>query len=169
MDSQETPDAESLRLELQEALTTYRHWTTQAIQIAGIMITADALLITFGFSQRLAGVLFLASAMPISVVLVYVMIYSGTAPIIILAMRLERRLQFHGDSLAVTFARIHLKPLMAGRVSVETPDTEGLLNLDKNPSRRWLWQRVPIVLYAVTMIQIGLAILSLTVYHYRFM
>jgi hypothetical protein len=107
--------------------------------------------------------------MPISVVLVYVMIYSGTAPIIILAMRLERRLQFHGDSLAVTFARIHLKPLMAGRVSVETPDTEGLLNLDKNPSRRWLWQRVPIVLYAVTMIQIGLAILSLTVYHYRFM
>lgn len=170
MDSQETPDRESLRLELQEALVTYRHWTTQASQIAGVIITVDALLITYGFSQRLAGVLFLASAMPIIVVLVYVQIYSGAAPIIALAMRLERKLLIRKDSLAITFAKIHLKPLISELPSIENLDNEALINLDKNRSRRrWFCAEIPIILYAATIIQIGLAVLSLAAYHYRFM
>jgi hypothetical protein len=140
------------------------------MQIASVLTTADVLLITYGLSQKLAGALFLASSIPIVVLIVYVIIYSGTAPIISLAIRLERKLLIHGDSLAVTYAKIHLKPLMPGSMSVEDLDDEALIKLDKNRLwRHWLWRQVPIILYTATVVQIGLGILSLTVYHYRFM
>ena len=127
------------------------------------------MLITFGFSQRLAGVLFLASALPVAILLGYLQIMSASAPIILVAMKLERKLLIRHDSLAVTYAKVHLRPLLSRYGSVEDLDEEKLLSLEQNLSKRfWLRKQVPLALYAATIIQIGLAILTLTVYHYRF-
>jgi hypothetical protein len=60
----EAPDNESLRIELQEALVTYRHWVSQLTQAAGFFTTADVVLAGYGFSQRLAIILLAASAFP---------------------------------------------------------------------------------------------------------
>jgi hypothetical protein len=42
------------------------------------------------------------------------------------------------------------------------------LNLSLSVSH-WLWTPVPIVLYTATIAQVGIFVLSLTVFHYRFM
>ena len=170
MNARKAPDDESIRLELQEALVTFRHWITQGNQAGGIVATGDALLITYGFSQRLAGVLFLASLLPLVVLQLYLAIASAAAHIIILAMRLERKLSIRMDSLAITYARLHLPPLISGIPNVESLDDKELIDLDHNLSTKyWLRRQVPLALYSATMIQLGLAVISLSVYHYRFM
>jgi hypothetical protein len=169
MDTRKSPDNESLRLELQEALITFRHWTTQGNQAAGVVATGDVLLITYGFSQKLAGVLFLASVLPLAILLGYLQIMSAAAPIIILAMRLERRLSIRDVSLAATYAKTHLRPLTSRFPSIDSLNDGELIDLSQCLSMRyWLRKQVPIVLYAATAIQIGLAILSLTVYGFKF-
>lgn len=169
MTTQKTPDNDSLRLELQEALTTFRNWVTQATQAFGVIATGDAVLITYGFSQRLAAILFLASALPIAAVLLYLLIMSAAAPLITLAVRIERKLSLR-ESLAATYAKTHLRPLASKIADIDSLSHEELVNLDEEfRARRWLWKGIPIMLYAASVIQIGLAILSLTVYGYKFM
>ena len=65
MVARDAPDNESLRLELQQAILTVRQWSSLLIQMAGFITTADVVLISYGFAQKLAGVLLLASALPI--------------------------------------------------------------------------------------------------------
>jgi len=48
--------------------------------------------------------------MPLAILAVYVGAMSVAPPLINLALRLERRLLIRGDSLAVTYARMHLQP-----------------------------------------------------------
>ena len=67
----EAPDNESLRLELQEAIVTYRHWVSQLTQVTGIIATADVVLLSYGFSQRLAVILLAASTGPIVILLIF--------------------------------------------------------------------------------------------------
>jgi hypothetical protein len=102
------PDADSLRLELQEALETFRNWVGQMVQAGGIMATADAVLVTYGFSQRLAGIFFVGSIFPIVVLLGYIRLTSKTAPMLGLAIKLERKL-FLEESLALTIAPSSLR------------------------------------------------------------
>lgn len=170
MEAQKRPDDESVRLELQEALVTFRHWTTQANQAASVVATGDALLIAYGFAQRLAGVLFVASVTPLLVLLIYLQIMGAVVPVINLAMRLERKLSIRKDSLAATYANVHLRPLVSRFGGAENLDDEKLRGLDQYPSKRhWLLKQIPVILYVAAIIQIGLAVLSLTVYHFRFM
>jgi hypothetical protein len=168
--AQENPDLESLRLELQEALVTFRHWNTQADQAAGVLITGDALLVAYGFSQRLAGVLFLASAIPIIFLFIYLHVLSVITPIVNLAIRLERKLSIREDSLAATYARVHLRTQISGFATIEALPDDELPNLNqKLPWHRWLFKPVSLILYAASIVQIGLAIASLIAYNYRFM
>jgi hypothetical protein len=168
MATRNVPDNDSLRLELQEALATFRSWTTQATQAFGVLVTGDALLITYGFSQRLAAILFLASGLPIGVLLLYFQTMSTAAPLVILAARLERKL-FIRDSLAATYARSHMRPL-ASVVSIESLSDDELASIGTVFSwRHWLRKRIPKLLYLTTIVQLGIAVLSLTVYHYKFM
>jgi hypothetical protein len=51
MVAQESSEDEALRLELQEAIVSFRHWTSQMTQAAGFIVTADVVLISYGFSQ----------------------------------------------------------------------------------------------------------------------
>jgi hypothetical protein len=127
-------------------------------------------LLAYGFSQKIAGVLFLASAMPVLVLLVYLLVMSAAAVIIITAVRLERELSIHENSLAVTYAKLHLEPMLSRFGSIETLTDGELLSITQNLSYR-LWSRksIPLILYAAIAAQVILALVSLTIYHYRFM
>src|SRR6185437_9763299 len=74
----EAPDDESLRLELQEVLVTYRQYVSQVIQANGIFIAADVALVSYAFSQRIAVILLVGSVFPIAMVVTYMI----TVPIV---------------------------------------------------------------------------------------
>jgi hypothetical protein len=168
MVAREAPDDESLRLELQEAIVTYRHWVSQLTQVSGIIATADVVLVSYGFSQRLAAILLVASAAPIVLLILYLLVGSLLTPLISLILRFERRLLIRKDSIGAVYLRSYIR-------SVPQPLSGHIEDLSDEEVRRlelkWdsLWAPIPIILYVGTVVQIGLFVLSLTVFHYRFM
>ena len=164
----EGPDHESLRLELQEAIVTYRHWVSQLTQVTGIIATADVVLISYGFSQKLAAILLVASAMPIVLLLIYLQIGSLLTPLINLILRFERSLLIRRDSIGAVYVRSYVRSVphaLSGRIEDLSDEEVRHLKL------KWdsLLAPIPIILYAATVVQIGLFVLGLTVFHYRFM
>jgi hypothetical protein len=91
----QAPSPESLRLELQEAITTFRHQWAQLLQALGIIISADAILVSYGFSQKLSGVLLVASLMPLVALSAYATIMGSLVPICHVAISLEQKLSLH--------------------------------------------------------------------------
>ena len=140
----ETRYNESLRMELQEALVTYRQWASQLTQVASFFVAADVVLVSYGFSQRLAAILLVASIVPMLILVMYMVIGSVNRPLVNLVLRIESKLLIQEDSLGAILAQTWLK---------------------------WesLWSTVPITLYTATAVQVGLFVLSLTVFHYPFM
>jgi hypothetical protein len=168
MVASEAPDNESLRLELQEAIVTYRHWVSQLTQVAGIIGTANAVLLSYGFSQRLAAILLAASTMPIILLLIYLLVGSRLAPLINLILRFERALLIRRDSIGATYVRSYSRSVPhALSDRIEDLDDEEVRHLEL----KWdsLWAPIPIIVYGGTVLQLGLFALSLTVFDYRFM
>lgn len=165
-----TPDSESLRLELQEAIVTFRHRTSQLIQMAGFIATGDVLLISYGFSQKLAAILLLASVFPVVILLLYLLLGSANISLINLMLKIERKLLIREDSLAAMFLQDHLDSVARTDRAIEELSDEEVRRLNLSLSRRkWIRTPVPIVLYAATIAQVGIFVLSLTVFDYRFM
>jgi len=102
MSNQHEADTESLRLELQESTTTFRHQIAILTQVFGIIATADSVLLAYGFTQRQSGILLVASVMPIIGLIMYSAIMTGLVPITYIGMRLERKLALHEESLITT-------------------------------------------------------------------
>jgi hypothetical protein len=171
MVAREAPNNESLRLELQEALVTYRQWASQLTQIAGFIATGDVILVSYGFSQRLAAILLFASAFPMVILLMYLFIGSINVPLIGLMLRIERKLLIRGEnSLATMFLRAEQRSVVPAVGAIEALSDEEVRHLDLSLARRkWIWTPVPIILYAATIAQVGIFVLSLTVFDYRFM
>jgi len=90
MAAQESPDNESLRLELQEAIVTIRHWSSTLVQTTGFIATANVVLLSYGFAQKLAGIILLASALPIGILLIFRIVVLATTPFVSLVLRIER-------------------------------------------------------------------------------
>jgi|SRR6185437_6837570 len=164
----EAPDNESLRVELQEALVTYRQYTSQFLQTAGILIAADVVLISYAFSQRIAVILLVASTGPIWLLVSYTIIVSTIGPFNDLVLRIERRLRIRKDSLGATLARtVPAKMIPAVGSHIEDLTDEEVHHLNLKWELRW--SVIPIMIYAGIAVQIVLFVLSLTVFHYRFM
>jgi hypothetical protein len=164
----EAPENESLRIELQEALVSYRHWSSQFTQATGFLITADVVLLSYGFSQRSAAILLVASVVPLVVLVYYMAIDSFIRPLITLILSIERSLLIQKDSLGAVIARTYLvkiTPGLGSRIEDLTNEEVRHLNFKREPLR----SAVPIALCAATLVQIGLSVLGLTVFHYRFM
>src|SRR5262249_3947207 len=53
------PDRDALRIELQEALGSVRHWQMVGVQAAGFIVAANVVLIGYGFAQKQAGMFLL--------------------------------------------------------------------------------------------------------------
>lgn len=164
----EAPDNESLRLELQEALVTYRQYTSQWVQGTGFFTAADVALVSYAFSQRIAVILLVASAFPILMLVAYMLTVSINGPLINLVLRIESRLRIRKDSLGATLARTApAKMIPAVGSHIEDLSDEEVRHLNLRWESRW--GVLPIICYAGTAIHIVLFVLSLTVFHYRFM
>jgi hypothetical protein len=168
MVAREAPDNESLRLELQEAIVTFRHWTSQVVQVVGFIAAGDVLLLSYGFSQKVAAILLLASVLPMIFLLIYLRILTVIGPVVGLILRLERKLLIQEDSLGTTYLRIHMRSVAATLGDIENLDDEQIHNLNLSTLKGQLWRLFPIILYTATIVQLGLFVLSLAVYHYRF-
>ena len=164
----EAPDDESLRLELQEALVTYRQYISQWVQGTGFFTAADVALVSYAFSQRIAVILLVGSLFPILMLVSYMMTVSLGGGLINLVLRIERRLRIRKDSLGATLARTApAKMIPAVGSHIEDLNDEEVRHLNlKWESRSGI---IPILFYATTAIHIVLFVLSLTVFHYRFM
>ena len=164
----EAPDDESLRIELQEALVTYRQYVSQFVQVAGILTAADVALVSYGFSQRIAVILLVASTFPMLMLVTYMTTATIGSGLINLVLRIERRLRIRKDSLGATLARTApAKMIPAVGSHIEDLNDEEVRHL--NLSWEWRWGVLPIIFYVGTVIHIVLFVLSLTVFHYRFM
>jgi hypothetical protein len=164
----EAPDNESLRIELQEALVTYRQYASQFIQTAGILIAATVALVSYAFTQRIAVILLVATAFPIYILVSYTTTASIVGPLNDLVLRIERRLRIREDSLGATLARtMPAKMIPAAGSHIEDLTDEEVRHL--NLKWEWRWSAIAIMCYAGIAVQIVLFVLSLTVFHYRFL
>jgi hypothetical protein len=161
---------ESLRLELQETTTSYRQWVSQLTQVAGFIAAGNVLLLTYGFSQKLAVILLFASGFPMITLLMYLYIWSINIPLTNLMLRIERKLLIREDSLAAMFFRGQPRSIAPAVGTIEELTDEEVRRLNPSLSiRKWIWTPVPIILYSSTISQLGLFVLSLTVFDYQFM
>lgn len=164
------PDAESLRLELQEAITTFRHQIALILQLLGVIVTADSVLVAYGFTQKQSGILLIASLMPIAALLVFGSITHGLVPISYTAMRLEERLSLHHAPLITTWVknRDDLPFAVLGNVDDwSDPKVEEVIS----STSRWFFLRSykSHILLIIFVLQILLFIITIVFSHYRFM
>jgi hypothetical protein len=170
MVAREAPDNESLRLELQESISAFHHWSSQFTQAGGLIATGDVVLISYGFSQRLAVIILFASFFPLIILWIYSLIGYVCTPLVDLILKIERKLQIREISLGATYMRVHLRPMAPAHGTIEDLSDEEVRRLNLNFTwRHWWWMPVSFVCYALTIVQVGLFVLSLTVFHYRFM
>ena len=168
MANAQAPSPESLRLELQEAITTFRHQNTQLFQALGVIVTADALLLGYGFSQRLSSVLLVASAMPLAALSAYITIMSTLVPVCYVAKRLEHKLSLQDAPLIGTWAKIRrdLTRALSDFEDLEDLETRKRLSV---PPWHFLWNTASLSLLAIFALQIGLVAISFFGYHFHFM
>lgn len=170
MANQVPTDKEALRLELQEALVTFRQQTTLGVQIAGFLATADSLLLVYGFAQRQSAILLIACFTPIMLLIAYVELLKSALPIAYVAMTLEQELGLRGAPLATIFAlhmvlRIH--PTDTGFPNGIDP---GLLkSLFSSPIRIAFARTPAYVLYVIFIAQVGLFLIGTLVENFHFM
>lgn len=159
----ESPDAESLRLEVQEALITYRHHTSLVAQAFGFVIAADSALLAYGFAQKVSGTLLIASFMPIVMLLAYVAIMDGALAAAYAAIKLEEKLSLPKEGFAKLYFRIRDPSFLSKFLDMRIEELNKKLHSDnlKNP--------LSIMLCGVFVIQLCLFVLSIVIYHYRFM
>jgi hypothetical protein len=164
----EAPDDESLRVELQETLVTYRQYTSNFAQTAGILIAADVALVSYAFTQRIAVILLVGSAFPIYILVSATIVASIVGPLNDLVLRIERRLRIRKDSLGATLARTApAKMIPVAGSHIEDLSDEEVRHLNLKWELRW--SVISIQAYTGIVIQIVLFVLSLTVFHYRFL
>jgi phosphoglycerol transferase MdoB-like AlkP superfamily enzyme len=81
------------------------------MQVVGIIVAADVLLVSYGISQRVSAILLVASFTPIIILIALFVIFDHAYPIIIVVMRIEDRLSLGEYSLANTYTRMRLAPM----------------------------------------------------------
>jgi len=96
--------SESMRLQLQQAVETFRVQMSLLVQIWGFLIAADAILLGYALVQHKAVLLLAASGMPILMFLATRAMYLHGTPLLYVAVRLERELMPSQDTLALPTA-----------------------------------------------------------------
>jgi hypothetical protein len=188
-ESEQAPSPESLRLELQEAITTFRHQWSQLMQALGVTITADSALLSYGFAYKLAGVLLVASVMPLVALSAYTTTMTSLVPICYVAISLEQKLSLH----EVPFVKTWVKPrgdlpaaidkFANDLASLAEPKEQNSTKSEEQNStkseeqnstskvraRPFLKNLTGLRIIAVFVLQIGLVIISISVFHFRFL
>jgi len=159
-----TPDRDTLRVELQEALGSVRHWQVQAVQTAGFILAANIVLIGYGFSQKHAGMFLIGSALPLILLGVHIIGISSSTNQIALAIRIEDELHVREtQSLARIYARNYLRSAGPQLEAAIAQKARG-----RNLSLKSFITPEAIILYAASLGQLVLFALFLVSDNYRF-
>jgi len=94
-------------------------------------------------------------------------IETAIGSVVVLILRLERKLLIQEDLLGATFLR-NMGSAAVTFGDIENLDDEQMHNLSLSTLKGELWTLFSIILCAATIAQVGLFVLSLAVYHYRF-
>ena len=158
-----TPDRDALRVELQEALGSVRHWQMLGIQAAGFIVAGVVVLIGYGFAQKQAGIFLLGSPLPVILLALYISGLSAATNQVVLSIRIEDELHIRETlSLAREYARNYLR-LAEPQLEVVSAKRPR----DRYFNHKWFLGPVAILLYAAGLGQLGLFVLGLVLYNYR--
>jgi hypothetical protein len=164
---------ESLRLELQEAITTFRHQWSQLLQALGIIIAADSALLSYGFARKLSGVLLVASLMPLVALSAYITIMTALVPICYVAIRLEQQLSIQCAPFVETWVAPRgdlptaIRDFAQDLASLtNSKEQKSALKVSAGPFLRNL---TSLAIYAAFALQLALAVISIVVFHFRFL
>lgn len=160
-----------LQLEMQQALELARQVMGFAVQAAGFFIAADTLLLAYGLSQRRAGFLLLAGFAVVGVVVTLWRGLEGLAPIVYVAIYLERLLVVGHVTLVASYVRIR-EPIVYDRLNAA-------LNIDDVQEREQSVRsaislsslsrsRTFQALAGMLVVHMALFVLALTVWDYTF-
>jgi len=117
MENEESGDVDTMRLQLQQAIEGLRQQQTHVVQASGFFITADVLLLTYGFSQRNASGLLAASLTPVAMLVATWLILTTGLPYAYVAIRLERELLPNWTPLVATIMKMR-QPAVYKRLDV---------------------------------------------------
>jgi len=170
MGKQPPPDVESVRLELQEAIATFRELAGRMTQGIGFVVTADSVLLAYGFSQRESGILLVASLMPVLALLIFFQFLRMSAPVIYVAIVLERQLRLDDAPLIAMHARKGFKKIYALIENSQNPASAGVRDAVLALSYQdWVHRPIARVLCCIFAAQLSLFAVSIMAYNYRFM
>jgi hypothetical protein len=134
------------------------------VQAAGFILAANIVLIGYGFTQKHAGMFLLASTLPVILLAVHIIGISSSTNQIALVIRIEDELHIREtQSLARIYARNYLRLAGPQLEAVIAQGTRG-----RTLSLKWFITPEAIVLYAASLGQVGLFVLCLVLYNYRF-
>jgi hypothetical protein len=165
-------EIDAVRAQMQHSYEALRSLATLAIQMFGFIIAADSLLLGYGLSQRQAGFLLIASAMPQLILLLAAMVIAHGFPMVYVALRAERRLAPNTDTLCSTYLTMRAPGLL--RMINQHLDAEDsadrMSELRRLASaRRFIDFRSTgtVVLGVGWISQVVLFVLALFLFHYR--
>jgi hypothetical protein len=161
-----SPEPESLRLELQEAITTFRHQWSQLMQSLGIIITAYFALLSYGFARKLAVVLLVASLMPLAALSSYIQTMTSLVPICYVAIELEKKLSLHDVPFIGTWVKRRGDLPAAIDKFAEAKAQNSAFNV---PASYFLKNLMSLRILAFSAVEIGLTIIIIFVYNFRFL
>jgi hypothetical protein len=168
--NQPPPDEESLRLELKEAITAFREQAGHMTQGIGFTVAADSALLAYGFSQRISGILLIASVMPILALFVFFLFRHVTTPSVYVAIVLERQLRLESAPLMATHARKFFKQVYELVANSKDPADKSVSDSVLARSYRdSIKHPIPCALYCISVAQLLVFAISMTASDYRFM
>jgi GNAT superfamily N-acetyltransferase len=159
-------DPEALRIQLQQALEMIRSGMTLTTQSLGFFITADALLIAYGLSQRKAGIILMAA---LTVVGMFVVLWRGAwlmFPAAYVAMRAERVLLPGQTTLVNTYMTLWMHAVYEELDAVLGEDARRREGHWKGAVKIFLKSNILISITIMLLFQIGLFVLVLIVANY---
>ncbi|MEQ0564230.1 hypothetical protein ABJI51_34560 [Amycolatopsis sp. NEAU-NG30] len=171
-----TEDAEkeldAVAAQLQHSYEALRALATLAIQMCGFIIAADTLLLAYGLSQRQAGFLLIASAMPQLIALLSALVIAHGFPMVYVALRAERRLAPNADTLCSTYLAIRAPSILRklNEHLDQNDSPKSMSDLRRLASaRRFIDFRSPgmVILEVGWISQVVLFVLALCLFNYR--
>jgi len=106
-----TSDLEFIRLQLGQAITTYQAQLTLLIELITVLIIANATVVGYALSTQLAGIMLIGALFPVMIVVLQLLVYKRSLPIIFTAISIEQKYGIANmDWLASTFVSATISP-----------------------------------------------------------
>lgn len=104
-------DLEFVRLQLGLAITTYQAIWSSLIQIITVLMIANATILGYAITTKIAGIMFLGAFFPVMIIAVELMANKRALPVIYTAISLEQKFGIDNtDWLGSTFISVTMSP-----------------------------------------------------------